>query len=281
MNDVLDTIERELLVAIRRRNARRSRRRRLGIFSGAAFAVTLTLGGGVAALPDSPLENLLSGNADPDLGVATSRPPQTSVMSESGRQVNRSDMTLTDATGTRWGVTIYRARGGWIVTGAVPEGLPERVPSVTGRNPFTLAAELVDGPAVGVGLVAAEHDGRVGRLLVGQVDAAARDLVVELDGRRFDAELTPEAITAKVKRPPEDELLPAGRALLRRLDGEISLRGFAVALPDDAIAAGARQLDATIETTLTDGSHHVESDSRICVAESCGLSIYKLPDQGG
>jgi hypothetical protein len=271
MTDVLDTIERELLVAIRRSNARRRRRRTLGIFSGAAFAVALTAGGGVAAITDSPLERLLGGGADPTLGVA--RDP------DGGR--SRSDLALTDATGTRWSLTIYRARGGWIITSAVPAGLRARIPDVGGRNAFALAASLIDGPAIGVGLVAARHDGRVGRLLVGQVDAAAREVVVELAGRRYTAALTPGAITAKVERPPEDRLLPQGRALLERIGDAISLRAFAVVLPDDAIAAGERQLGATIETTLDDGTRHVESNSRICASARCGLHTYELPDQGG
>ncbi|MDO8214097.1 hypothetical protein [Conexibacter sp. CPCC 206217] len=281
MNEVLDTIERELMVAIRRRNARRRRRRRLGFFSGAVFAVTLTIGGGVAAIPGSPLENLLSGNAGEDLGVVAQRQPPPDAAQGSGRSPARTDMTLTDAIGTHWTVTNYKARGGWIVATAVPERLPRRVPDLVGRNAFTLASALADGPAIGVWLTAAQHDGRVGRLLVGQVDATARSVAVELGGRRYEAQLSPDAITAKVQRPPEDDLLPAGRALLERLGPTISLRTFAVALPEDAIASGTSRLSATIETTLDDGTSHVESDDRLCVSERCGVEVYELPDQDG
>jgi hypothetical protein len=266
MTDVLDTIERELVAAIRRHNARRRRRRTLGIFSGAVFAIGVTTAG-VAGVYPSPIDQLLGGEADRGFALADGAKP--------------SRLSLADGRGERWSVVLYRTADDWIVLAALPRELGGRVPGAVGRNPLATAVDTIDGPLISIGPVAATRDGRTGWLLVGQVDGAARELTVEVGGRRLRAELTPGLLRAPIERPPEEQILPQGEELLRRVGDALELRAFAVALPPGTIPRGTRTLDVTVETTLADGTVARERATRLCVSSRCGFTPYKLPDQDG
>ncbi len=144
-----------------------------------------------------------------------------------------------------------------------------------------LAGELVNGPVALIGPVVAERDGRLSRLLIGEVDARARAVAVVFGGRRYAARLTPQALVAPIERPPESLLTEEGRALLDRLGDEVRLRGFAVALPADAIPPGANRIEGETVTELDDGTTVREPLRPACVAPSCGTTVFKLPDQDG
>lgn len=269
MTEVLDRIEFELIAAVRRSNARRRRRRRLGFFSGAAFAVALTAGGGVTALTNTPLDRLFEGKGGHRTFVAAA-------------DAQRTDVRVQDPTGTDWTVTLYRARGGWLAMPVLPDGLsPSLTPALSARNSFAFASELDDGRAMSLGVFAAEHDGEVGKVLAGQVDGSVASVAVELAGRRYPAELTPNAVTMKVKLPPPESLTPQGRAFVKRIGDEISVRAFAAPLPRDAIPDGAGEVEATVEMTLADGTVERELRRRICTDAGCGLDVFKLPHQDG
>jgi hypothetical protein len=269
MTEVLDRIERELLVAIRRSNARRRRRRTLGIFGGAVFGVAVVAGGGVAAVTDTPIAKLLQGS---DGG-------SDSFALRVGERPVR--LALDDAAGGLWTVTLYRSQDAWIVLAALPDGKVGRVPAAVGRSPLAIVTDLVDGPLLSIGPVAAVRGDERSYLLVGEVEANARELTVELDGRAHRAELSARGLRAPIRRPPEADILPEGRRLLEQVGDALELRSFAVALPADAIADGTREIDVTVVTTLADGTVTREQAGPLCVAPSCGFRPYELPDQDG
>lgn len=269
MTEVLDRIEFELIAAVRRSNARRRRRRTLGFFSGAACAVVLTAGGAVTAITNTPLERLFEGKGGHRTFVAADT-------------AQRTDVRVRDAVGTGWTVTLYRAQGGWLAMPVLPDGLsPSLTPALSARNSFAFASELADGRAMSLGVFAAKRDGQLGRVLAGQVDASVQEVAVELGGRRYATELTPDAVRMRVVLPAPDRLTPQGRAFVKRIGDEISVRAFAGALPQDAIPESAGEVDATVVMTLADGTVERELRRRICTGPSCGLVVFKLPDKDG
>ncbi len=271
MTDVLDTIEWELLTAIRRSNARRRRRRRLGFFGGAIFGLTVATAG-VGAIGQGALDDVLNGNDAPSAGIsAVPGAP-------------RATLSLDDAGGNRWSLSLHRTDGGTIVLSALPDDLPRgpgNYVAVNGYSPLVLIAELQHGPVALAGPLLAERDGDVTRMVVGEVDDEARAVTVEVDGRRYPAQLTEQALEVDVPRPDPAGLTPEGRAMIDRLGGELRLRGFAVALPDDAIPAGVDRVVGTTETELADGTTVSEPLRLGCVVPACGATVYKLPDQDG
>ncbi|MDO8186370.1 hypothetical protein Q5424_18725 [Conexibacter sp. JD483] len=269
MSDVLDTIEWELLAAIRRSNARRRRRRWLGFAGGGLLGLTVATAG-VAGVVPSALDRLVGGNDAPSAGIrAIPGAP-------------RATLSLDDAAGNRWSLSLHRTDGGFVVLAALPDELPtDRFAPVNGYSPLGLAAGMQDSPLALIGPVIAERDGTLSRLLIGEVEASARSVTVAIGGERYAAQLTPQQIVAPITRPPEDELLPAGRALLKRLGDEIRLRGFAVALPAGAVPAGADRVEGTVEIVLDDGTTASKTLRPTCVSPDCGERVYELPDQDG
>lgn len=270
MTDVLDTIEWELLSAIRRSNARRRRRRRFGILGGAALGLTVATAG-VGAVGHSVLDDLLNGNDTHTVNL------------RAVPDAPRARLSLDDAGGNRWTLSLHRTEGGQVVLTALPDDLPDdRFAGVTAYNPLTLVLALQDGPLVMAVPAVAERGGRETRLLIGDVDADARAVTVVLGGRRYETRLTPQALVAPVERPPAEAITPEGTALLERLDDdELRLRGFAVALPDDALPAGVDRVAGTVETELQDGTVVSEPLQPACASAACGETVFKLPDQDG
>jgi hypothetical protein len=269
MSDVLETIEWELVAAIRRSNARRRRRKWLGFVGGGLLGLTVATAG-VADLGPSALDRLLGGNDAPSAGI-TAIP-----------DAPRATLSLDDAAGNRWSLSLHRTDGGVVVLAALPDDLPtDRFAPVNGYSPLALAAELERSPVTLIGPVIARRDGTLSRLLVGEVEAGAQSVTVAIGGERYPAQLTPQMIVAPIRRPPEDELLPEGRALLERLGDELRLRGFAIALPASAIPAGADSVAGTVEIGLADGTTASKPLKATCVSPSCGETVFQLPDQDG
>lgn len=269
MTDVLDTIEWELLTAIRRSNARRRRRRRLGLFGGAALSLTVATAG-VATVGPTALDRLLDGSDAPTAEIRALP------------DAPRGTIKLDDAAGDRWTLSLHRTDGGFVVLAALPDELPtDRFAPVVGRNPLGIVADLVDGPVISVGPAVAKRDGTVSRLLVGEVDAAARAVTIVLDGRRYETRLTPQVVSAPIVWPPARRILPQGRALKARVGHRLRLRAFAVALPADALPAGTQTIEGTVETELDDGRRVTEPIPSTCVSARCGVTVFKLPDQDG
>ncbi|MDW5597852.1 hypothetical protein VSS74_26095 [Conexibacter stalactiti] len=270
MTEVLDTIERELLVAIRRSNARRRRRRTLGIFSGALFGVAAVAGGGVVAtVSDTPIEQVLGGggSASDSFKLAVGERPVR--------------LAATDAAGTPWTVTMYRSQDEWIVLKALPDETVGRVPDTVGRSPLAIATELLDGPLLSIGPVAATRGAVTSYLLVGQVEAQVRTLSVTLGGRSLPAELSASGLRAPIEPPPPEDVLPEGRKMLEQVGDALELRSFAVTVPAGAIEAGTREIEPTVTTKLADGTVRREQTWPLCVSASCGFRPYELPDQDG
>lgn len=270
MTEVLDTIERELLVAIRRSNARRRRRRTLGIFSGALFGVAAVAGGGVVAtVSDTPLEQVLGGggSASDSFRLAIGERPVR--------------LATTDAAGVPWTVTLYRSQDRWVVLTALPDETVGRVPLTVGRSPLALATELLDGPLLSIGPVAATRGAVTSYLLVGEVEASVRTLSVTLGGRSLPAELSTRGLRAPIEVPHPDDVLPEGRKVLKRVGDALELRSFVVTVPADALPTGTREIEPTVTTTLADGAVRREQTWPQCVSASCGFRPYELPDQDG
>lgn len=265
MNDVLDTIERELVRAIRRSNARRRRRRTLGFLTGAALATGLTAGAGIAGVTETPIDQWLGSDSP------ASKPAGAP----------RVDVAVTDPGGLRWTVTTYRNAIRQIAVAIAPEGLAaSRRADVTARSGWVMAL-IMDryGPVTGGELEVVRRSGRLHYLFAGTVDARARRVVVELGGERYVATLTPEVVSAPVDVPDDEELLPAGAAAAERVPGEVRMRTYVVTLPPDALA-GETVVRAVRETTLEDGSTRRQPSARFCVSARCGLRAPRAAGPG-
>lgn len=263
MNDVLDTIERELMVAVRRSNARRRRRRSLGIFTGAAVAIGLTAAGGIAAVTGTPIDRLLGG--------------ETRLAKPAGTQ--QVDLRVSDPGGLGWRVTTYAPKVGGIATTTAADGLATPMPRLTGRAGFAIAyGMLIEGPVTGVELDVVRTGRRLHYLVAGTVDQQVEQVVVEVGGGSFTANLTRETVTAPVDRD-QPGLTPEGRALAARMPDEVVLRTYAVGFPPDWLA-GRRWVRATIVATLPDGSTRRLKSTRWCVSRACGQPIPPVAGQG-
>lgn len=261
MNDVLDTIERELMIAVRRSNGRRRRRRSLGIFAAIVLSVGATAGLGVAAVLDTPINRLLTGD--------------TPFAKPAGAQ--RVDLHLVDTGGLGWTVVTYAPRQGGIATTSAADGLELEMPAVGAHSGFALADGLLRGPLVSGELDVVRSGGRLHYLYAGAVDAAATRVVVTLGGRRLPATLTAKTVSSPVEIPAG--LTPHGRRRATRMPDEVSVRTFGVTLAPDALA-GDRWAQPVITTTLRDGTTHRQRGMRFCVAESCGLRAPKAAGPG-
>lgn len=261
MNDVLDTIERELTIAVRRSNARRRRRRTRGLFTGIALSVAVTAGVGVAAVTDTPINRLMSG----DTLLAQPRGAQ------------RVDLRLQDAGGLGWTVTTYAPRFGGIGMTTAADGLAA-TPTATARSGFTLAEGLLRGPLAGDALDVVRAGGSRHYLYAGTVDASATGVTVRLGGRLLPATLTSQVVSTPVERPAG--LTAYGRKVAERVPDEVRLRTFAVTLVPDELV-GRRWVRATVLTTLADGSTHRQRSIRYCVATSCGLRVPRVHRAAG
>ncbi|ADB49717.1 hypothetical protein [Conexibacter woesei] len=263
MNEVLDTIERELMIAVRRSNGRRRRRRSLGMFAAVVLSVGATAGLGVAAVLDTPIERLFSGStrlAKPD------RAP-------------RVDMRLVDAGGLGWTVTTYVPKFGGIAMTTAADGLEVETPATVARNGFTIADGLLRGPLAGAELDVVRSGGRYHYLYAGTVDASATRVVVRIAGERLPATLTSQTISAPVEAPDPDTLTPHGKKVAARVPDEVSVRTFGVTLTPNALVR-RRYVRATIVTTLEDGTTHRQRLAPQCVNTSCGLRAPKAAGPG-
>lgn len=269
MTDVLDTIERELLVAIRRSNARRRRRRTIGLFGGAVFGLAVAAGGGVATVTDTPIDQLLAGSD----GAS-----QTFKLAVGERPVR---VTATDAAGGPWTVTLYRSQDDFVTLVALPDARVGRAPAAVGRTAFAIATGLIRGPVLALGPVAAQRGDERSYLLVGEVEAQVRELTIEVDGRTYAAELSARGLRAPVRRPAEEDLLPDGHRVLAQIGDALELRSFVVALPADAIAPGTRTITPIATATLADGTVARQERQPQCVVRACGFRPYELPDRDG
>lgn len=263
MNDVLDTIERELMVAVRRGNARRRRRRTLGIFSGAVVAVGLTTGAAIAALTGTPIERLFGSD------MSLSKPPGAP----------RVDLRVTDPGGLGWTVVTYKARDGSIATVTAADGVRVKTPAVGGRNGYAIADGLLRfGPVAGAELDVVRVRGRDHYLLAGTVEANVERVVVVLGGRSRTATLSRKVVGAPVVKRMED-LTEEGRAIAARLPDEVRLRTYAATLVPDALAGEVR-VKATVVWTLADGSTGRWRSMSFCVSRVCGARAPEAAGQG-
>lgn len=254
MNDVLDTIERELLIAIRRSNARRRRKRSFGVFTGVSIAAAVTAGAGIAAVTDTPIDQLLGGETN--LARDATAP--------------RVDVELTDDGGLDWRATTYRDAMGGIVTAIEADGT-RGIPRLMGRNGWAIAEGFVrHGPLAGVVMeVLRGADDRLHYLVAGTVAEDAERVVVELGGERQTATLADELVTARVDKRDDGTFTPEGRRLAERLPDEVRVRTFAVTFPPDALR-GKRSVSPVVETTVADGTmHRQETGVAYCVSERC------------
>ena len=257
MNPVLDAIERELFVALRRRNGRRRRRRSLLTVAGVGLTALAMAGIGIAAVSDGPIDRLLNG--DSPLAKNSAAP--------------REDLHLTDPGGLEWTVTTYTSQSGMLASTAAPVGLSDRLPSAGGSSGFVIADNLLDGPVSGLGLEVVRRDGVEHYLFSGTVTADVREITIELGSERQAAMLSSDAIQVPVEQPPH--LTEIGRERAARMPPAVSVRSYAASFTPDLLA-DQQIVRATIEAVLTNGTHQTMESGPLCVSAACGARIAEV-----
>jgi hypothetical protein len=253
MNAVLDRIERELIVAVRRDNTRRRRRRTLRALAVAAAALAMLTAVGFAT-STSPLDRLMHSNPG-DFGRQ--------------RGTTRIDLRVTDPGGLAWTSTAYVARNHTLSESSSAAGLRDEYPGIGFRDAYNIADNLLNGPLAGLSMDFAHAHGQDHYLLAGTVDARARSIVVVLGGERRTAKLSSSTITLPV-HISYGSLAASGRKHAARMPAEVSVRAYAVTFTPDRFATQPT-VSRTITTTLEDGSRHVDGPTRICISRRCGV----------
>ena len=257
MNPVLDAIERELLVALRRSNGLRRRRRSLATAAAVALTALATAGIGVAAVTNGPIDRLLNGNSP----LAQSR------------AASRVDLKLTDSGGLEWTVTTYKSRSGLLASTAAPAGLMDALPSAGGSSGFVVADNLLNGPVADLGLEVVRRKGVEHYLFAGTVTSATNDVTVELGSERQTAKLSSDVIKIAVQRP--GDLTKVGEERAARMPSTVSVRSYAASFTPDLLA-DQQIVRATIEVVLADGTHRTQESGPLCVSAACGARIAEV-----
>ena len=255
MNEVLDRIERELVVGVRRRNAVMRRRRSL-----ASLTVLGVLGLGAAGAGAGvygPIDRFLSGSEEPGFARDTAG--------------GRVDLRLTDAGGLEWTTTLYRARNKLLAQTAAAEG-QTRVPGYGGTAGVLVASALRHNPILDARMITVRRSEHEHYLITGAASADARTVTISIDGHSRPARLSDGAVSVPVE-VSEADLTERGKAQARTLPTSVAARAYAVALPPDALT-GRDYVDATITTTLKNGSIHTyRTRGRQLCASRCATSI--------
>ncbi|MBB4662977.1 hypothetical protein [Conexibacter arvalis] len=250
MTEILDTIELELIGAVRRHNARARRRRLKGAIAAAAATVALAGTAVTATVVDTPLDTLFPGGAE------TAQP------ADEGRST-----VVAGGAGAAWSVTAYRSRGDWLSTVIVRRPRQAGSPPVQGRSGLVVALQARGGVVAGPATDAVARGGRIHAVVGGAVDASVRAVAVSVGGRRYEATVADAVVRVPVALRPGDIPTPELRRRLDALPDEIVARSFAVALAP-AAPGGPLRAQATIEATFADGRVVSERHS-ICVSPRC------------
>jgi hypothetical protein len=260
VNPVLDRIEQELAVYVRRDHARRRRRRSTAaLVSTCVFGLAIT-GVGIAAVTSSPLQRLL-GSDTPLAKQADTAPVE---------------LHVADDAGFAWTMTAYVSIEGAVASAVVADGATDRLPAGGAASGFALAWDLRDGPLASDGLdaVRSKSDGREHYLLTGLVAADIEHVDVLIEGRDAAAQLSLKTITVPVERP--EGVANGHDGAQVELPDQVSVRAFAAPLPPDLLA-GKEIVRGQVVATWADGSKQTQETAPFCVSTSCGDRIDEVP----